>query len=142
MGLETIPRLVLVAILAGGCATGGTSSPSSSAYGSFSSEPSRSAVVRTPLPSGFPVVPGAAPVPPPVDDAGLIALWESDRAGSAAYDFYVDQLPAAGYPIVGLYPGGAVALIRFRVPDGQVWQMVARGTADGTVAIEVRLDRH
>jgi hypothetical protein len=141
MALETIPRLVLMAILAGGCTTGGTSSPSSSAYSSFSSGPSRSAVVRTPLPSGFPVVPGAAPVPPPDDDPGLIALWESDQAGSAAYDFYVEALPAAGYPIVGIYPGGAVALIRFQVPDGQVWQMVARGMLDGTVAIEVRLDR-
>jgi hypothetical protein len=141
MGLETIPRLVLLAILVGGCATGGTRSPSSSASSSFSSEPSRSAVVRTPLPSGFPVVPGAAPVPPPDDDSGLIALWESDQAGSAAYDFYVDALPAAGYPIVGLYPGGAVAVIRFLVPDGQVWQMVAHGMEGGTVGIEVRLDR-
>ena len=80
-------------------------------------------------------------VPMPEDDAGLIGLWESDQAGSAAYDFYVEALPAAGYPIVGLYPGGAVALIRFRVPDGEVWQVVARGTADGMTAIEVRLDR-
>ena len=141
MDRPTIPWLVLVAILAGGCTTGGTSSTSSSAYDSFSSEQSRSAVVRTPLPSGFPVVPGAAPVPLPDGDPGLIALWESDTAGSAAYDFYIDALPAAGYPIVRLYPGGAVALIRFRVPDGQVWQMVARGMADGSMAIEVRLDR-
>jgi hypothetical protein len=87
------------------------------------------------------VVPGAAPVPPPDDDSGLIALWESDQAGSAAYDFYVDALPAAGYPIVGLYPGGAVAVIRFLVPDGQVWQMVAHGMEGGTVGIEVRVDR-
>jgi hypothetical protein len=141
MDRPTIPQLVLVAILAGGCATGGTSSPSSSAATSFSSGPSRSAVVRTPLPSGFPVLPGATAVPPAVDDPGLIAVWQSNQAGSAAYDFYVNALPAAGYPIVGLYPGGAFALIRFRAPDGQVWQMVAHGTADGTVAIEVRLDR-
>ncbi len=87
------------------------------------------------------MLPGATSVPTAVDDPGLIAVWQSDRAGSAAYDYYVHALPAAGYPIVGLYPGGAVALIRFRVPDGQVWQMVARGMADGTVAIEVRLDR-
>ena len=137
MDRPAIPRLVLLVILAGGCATGGTSTPSSSA----SSEPSRSAVVRTPLPSGFPVVPGAAPVPPLPDDPGLIAVWESDQAGSGAYDFYVDALPAAGYRIVGLYPGDEVALIRFRVQDGQVWQIVARGKADGTVVIEVRLDR-
>ena len=141
MARSTIPRLLLLAIVAGGCATAGTSSPSSSASTSFSSGPSRSAVVRTLLPSGFPVVPGAVPEPLPPDDPGLIGLWGSDQAGSATYDFYVEALPAAGYPIVGLYPGGAVALIRFRVPDGQVWQVVARGKADGTVAIEVRLDR-
>lgn len=83
----------------------------------------------------------AVPVPMAQDDPGLIGRWESDQAGSAAYDFYVEALPAAGYPIVGLYPGGAVALIRFRVPDGEVWQVVARGIADRMVAIEVRLDR-
>lgn len=87
------------------------------------------------------MVPGATPVAPPDDDPGLMALWQSDQAGSAAYDFYVDALPAAGYPIVGAYPGGEVALIRFLAPDGQVWQMVAHGLADGTVGIEVRLDR-
>jgi hypothetical protein len=87
------------------------------------------------------VVPGATPVTLPDDDLGLIAVWESDQAGSAAYDFYVDALPPAGYPIVGAYPGGEVALIRFLAPDGQVWQMVAHATADGAVAIEVRLDR-
>ena len=97
--------------------------------------------MRTPLPSGFPVLPGATSVPPAVDDPGLIAVWQSDQAGSTAYDFYLKALPAAGYPIVGLYPGGAVALIRFRVPDGQVWQIVAHGTEHGTARIEVRLDR-
>jgi hypothetical protein len=86
-------------------------------------------------------MPGTVPMPLPHEDPGLIGLWESDQAGSAVYDFYVDALPAAGYPIVGLYPGGGVALIRFRVPEGEVWQMVARGTADGRVAIEIRLDR-
>ena len=78
------------------------------------------------------MVPGAVPASPQDSDPGLIALWESDQAGSAAYDFYVDALPAAGYPIVGVYPGGEVALIRFLAPDGQVWQMVAHGLAGGT----------
>jgi len=88
------------------------------------------------------VLASAVSVPMPKDDAGLIGLWESDQTGSAAYDFYVEALPAAGYPIVGLYPGGAVALIRFRAPDGEVWQMVARRMAAGTTtAIEIRLDR-
>ena len=81
------------------------------------------------------------PVPMPGDDPGLIGLWESEQAGSAAYDFYATALPAAGYPIVGLYPGGEFAIIRFRAPTGDVWQMVARGTPEGRVAIEIRLDR-
>jgi hypothetical protein len=140
-GRSTIPRLVLLVMLAGGCATGGSSAPSRSASTSFSSEPSRSAVVRTPLPSAFPAVPGAVRMPVPDDDPGLIAWWESDQAGSAAYDFYADALPAAGYPIVGLYPGGEVAIIRFSGPDREVWQMVAHGTQDGRTAIEIRLDR-
>jgi len=138
-------RLALVAIVVGGCSVAGTGSPpadtspqTSSPF--LSSDPSGSAAVRRPLPSGFPVMPGAAPVPMPRDDPGLIALWESDQAGSVPYDFYVQALPAAGFPIVGLYPGGEVALIRFRV-EGEVWQMVAHGTAEGRVVIEIRLDR-
>jgi hypothetical protein len=77
----------------------------------------------------------------PDDDPGLIGLWESDLVGSAAYDFYVDALPTAGYPIVGLYPGGDVALIRFEAPGGGIWQVVAHGSGDGRTTIEVRLDR-
>jgi hypothetical protein len=86
-------------------------------------------------------MPGAVPLPLPRNDPGLIGLWESDQAGSAAYDFYVEALPAAGYPIIGLYPGGQVALIRFGLPEGEVWQMVAHGMPEGRVAIEIRLDR-
>ncbi|MDQ2853870.1 MAG: hypothetical protein M3R32_03325 [Chloroflexota bacterium] len=99
-----------------------------------------SSIDRVPLPSGFPVLPGAVPMNMADDDPGLIGLWSSDQRGSAAYDFYVSALPAAGYPIVGLYPGGDVAVIRFRSGDA-IWQMVAQGGAGGTEAIEVRLDR-
>jgi hypothetical protein len=121
----------------------GTGSPSAnaSARASPSSVSVGSAQAPRALPDGFPVMPRAVPMPLPQEDPGLIGLWESDQVGSAVYDFYVDALPTAGYPIVGLYPGGGVALIRFRVPEGEVWQMVARGTADGRVAIEIRLDR-
>ena len=98
-------------------------------------------VQGTALPSGFPVMEGAVPMPLPRDDPGLIALWESDRQGSAAYDFYVVALPAAGYRVIGLYPGGEVALIRFATAGGAVWQVVVHGAPGGRVAIEVRLDR-
>ena len=78
---------------------------------------------RVALPSGFPVLPGAAPAALPADDPGLIAAWTSDQLGSSAYDFHAASLAAWGYPIVGLYPGGDVALIRFRAADGATWQM-------------------
>lgn len=96
---------------------------------------------RTTLPSGFPVIGNAVPMPLPRDDPGLIALWESDRPGSSAYDFYVAALPAAGYRVIGLYPGGGVALIRFATAGDAVWQVVMHGAPDGRVAVEVRLDR-
>lgn len=136
----SVARLVLVAILAGGCSMGASGSPpGSAATGASPTEASAGASFS--LPSGFPVLPGAEPVAVPRDDPGLIGLWETDQAGSAAYDFYAGALPAAGYPIVGLYPGGEFAIIRFQGPTGDVWQMVARGTPEGRVAIEIRLDR-
>lgn len=127
----TIARLMVAAILVGGCSQAGTSTPSTEASAASSSS----------VPSGFPVLPGAVPVPTPGDDPGLMGLWESDQPGPAAYDFYVKALPAAGYPIVGLYPGGEFAIIRFRAPTGDIWQIVARGAAEGRMAIELRLDR-
>jgi hypothetical protein len=93
------------------------------------------------LPRDFPVLSGAVRVAMPDDDPGLIGLWTTDHTGSDAYDFFVAALPAAGYPIVGRYPGGGAAVIRFSLPDGVVWQVVTRAAGDESVAIEVRLDR-
>lgn len=119
-----------------------TGSPAASSTPMVSGTQAASGPQRVPLPSGFPVLAGAAPVVLAEDDPGLMAAWTSDQLGSAAYDFYVMALPAAGYPIVGLYPGGEVALIRFRAPNGATWQMVAHGGAvTGTATIEIRLDR-
>ena len=95
---------------------------------------------RANLPEGFPVLPGAAPLPLTDDDPGLIAAWSSDQLGSVAYDFYRGALPGAGYPILGAYPGGDVAVIRFAAGNA-TWQMVATGRADGVERIEIRLDR-
>lgn len=86
-------------------------------------------------------MPGALRVTVGRDEPGLIAEWTSDELGSAAYDFYSEALPASGYPIVGLYPGGDVAVIRFHGPHGAVWQVVAHGGATGIATIEIRLDR-
>jgi hypothetical protein len=139
---RSILLAVVVAVVAGACSTQGSPSPSPphrSGAPVISGAPG-SSEERRPLPSGFPAMDGAVRMPLPADDPGLIALWESAEAGSASYDFYVAALPAAGYEIVGLYPGGGVALIRFRV-QGEIWQVVAHGAPDGQVAIEVRLDR-
>jgi len=133
---------VVVTVVAGGCSTDGSPTPpphGSGAPVTSGAPPGSSSEHRT-LPDGFPVMDGAVRMPLPPGDPGLIALWESPEAGSGAYDFYVAALPAAGYSIVGIYPGGGVALIRFRVP-GEIWQVVAHGATGGGVAIEVRLDR-
>jgi hypothetical protein len=92
------------------------------------------------LPAGFPVLAGARAQALPEDDPSLIARWTSDEVGPVAYDFYVEALPAAGYPTTGLFPGGAVAVIRFDGPDAAAWQLVLTQDGAGT-RIEVRLDQ-
>ena len=142
----SIWSIVVLAGLVAGCSAvemGSASEAASLAASadSASSGPPTSAVERQPLPTGFPVLAGAVAVAMPDDDTGLIGLWESDRVGSAAYDFYAEALLTAGYPIVGLYPGGDVALIRFQATNGAVWQLIAHTSADGGTSVEVRLDR-
>ena len=145
MQRHQIPALALVALVGVACSATDGGSPSArasaAASGSALAGPSQSQGVRRQLPDGFPILPGAGAVAMPVADPGLIGLWETDQLGSAAYDFYVAALPAAGYPIVGLYPAGEVALIRFTAVGGEVWQMVAHAPPEGRVAIEIRLDR-
>ena len=141
--------LGVVLFLAAGCAwspagsqlpSGGAPAASAQA-GSPAGSAAGSGTAAPPLPRGFPVLPGASLLPRPDDDPGLIAAWTSDHPGSAAYDFYVAALPAAGYPLEGLYPGGEWAMIRFRAAEGRIWQVVMHSTAARTVEIEVRLDR-
>ena len=142
---------VLMTIIVAGCSMAEVSSPSGRASPPGPSQPpspsaaaaasaSASLAERQPLPTGFPVLAGAVAVAMPRDDPGLIGLWESDQVGSAAYDFYVEALPTAGYPITGLYPGGDVAMIRFQAANG-VWQLISHASAEGGTTIEVRLDR-
>lgn len=145
MRRSVVVDLVLMASLASACAPGGGSaSPAASGPSppaSVAAPASASPTERISLPGGFPVLPDAIPIPLPSDDPGLIGLWSSDRLGSAAYDFYLQALPGAGYRIVGVYPGGAAAVIRFCLADGAIWQVVTRAGPNETVAIEVRLDR-
>ena len=137
--------LALVVALATACDPGRESAPAAtpgpSPPASTGVSAPASAGERAPLPSGFPALRGAVLLPVQGDDPGLVALWSSDLLGSAAFDFYLRALPAAGYRIVAAYPGGAAAVIRFSAPDGAIWQVVIRAGPDQTVAIEVRIDR-
>ncbi|MDP9467379.1 MAG: hypothetical protein M3P32_01385 [Chloroflexota bacterium] len=137
MRRSSIAHLALVAVLIAAC---GSTSREESIVASQPMTPG-SAPQRVPLPRGFPVPAGAVPVAMPNDDPGLIGLWATDLRGSGAYDFYLSALPAGGYGIVGVYPGGAAAVIRFNFPGGAIWQVVTRQGPQGSVAIEVRLDR-
>jgi hypothetical protein len=79
---------------------------------------------------------------PPKIDPGLITSWTTTTSGPRVYRFYVSALPPAGYPIEGLYPGGAVAIIRCRAAGGAIWQVVITGDPVGVgTRIELRLDR-
>ncbi|MDH4335077.1 MAG: hypothetical protein OEW24_07450 [Chloroflexota bacterium] len=100
-----------------------------------------SPIARRELPSGFPVIAGAVALSLPNDDLGLIARWTSDVVGAPVYDFYLRGLPAAGYPIEGLYPGDGFAVIRFSGRGDEVWQLIMQTADLVTTQIEVRLDR-
>jgi hypothetical protein len=142
MRASSIVHLLMLAALTAGCgAPTETGSPSAAASASASGTTFGSGVERVSLPAGFPVLPGAVPADTPDDDPGLIARWTTDQAGSATYDYYVTALPSAGYRILGLYPGGEWAIIRFALPDGVIWQVLAHDMGDGRASVEVRRDR-
>jgi len=141
---RAITGLLLIAALAA-CGPGQSPSarPSGSSppAGSPASTATGSPIVRRELPSGFPVIEGAVALPLPDDDPGLIARWTTDVVGAPAYDFYVERLPADGYPIEGLYPGDAFALIRFIGPRDELWQLIMQTVDLAITEIELRLDR-
>jgi hypothetical protein len=135
--------LLLVARVAGCHADVPRETAQATASGDSGASPravSASPVERPTPPNGFPVLPGARPEALPADDPAAIARWTSGKVGPVAYQFYVEALPAAGYPISGLFPGGTVAIIRFEAPGDATWQLVLTRTGDGT-RIEVRLDQ-
>lgn len=113
----------------------GTSPPSATPSGAISGSPA--GVVE--VPAGFPLPPGVVSRDVgATDGADVIARWSSDLVGPVVYEFYVDALPAAGFPISGLYPGGAVAVIVVLTPTGDPWQVVLTEDGGGT-RIELRL---
>lgn len=94
---------------------------------------------RPKLPVEFPVPAGAETTTLP-EDPTVIARWTYGKPGSDAYDFYVGALPGAGYTILGQFPGGGGAIIRFQLADGRVWQVVTEPDG-GRTRITVQTDR-
>ena len=90
-------------------------------------------------PANFPVFPVASPAPLPADDTGVAARWTTGTLGSAAYDFYQRELPKAGYRILGLFPGGGGAVIRFVAADVS-WQVEIIEVND-RIQVSLRTDR-
>ena len=133
-------HLALVVTLISGCSVAAVGS-ASLAPASVAAAPSNPSPQRIPLPSSFPVPPGASPLVMPSDDPGLIGLWTIDAAGSAAYDFFLRALPAAGFPITGAAAGDIVAEFQFRVPGGATLQIDIYANPNLTTRIEVRLPR-
>jgi hypothetical protein len=142
---QALPILLLLLVTGAAACEPGVSSPSWPASAqtevgaSLPPAASATAMERARLPAGFPVLAGARPEALD-DDPAAIARWTSDEVGPVAYDYYVGALPAAGYPTTGLFPGGAVAIIRFDATEGATWQLVLTRDGDGT-RIDVRLDR-
>ncbi len=95
---------------------------------------------RPSLPAGFPVLPGAVPLPLPGDDRSVIARWMLATEGSGPYDAFLGVLPAAGFRVVGGYPSDQAALIRFEIGDGTIWQVLLEHREGGTL-VTVQNDR-
>lgn len=115
-------------------------SPASSPVVSASARPTDSASPRAELPAGFPVPDGLARVSPSGDAPDLVARWTSTRTGAAIYNDFVAALPAAGYRIRELVPGGAAAVIRVEAPAGGVWELSLFGSDPLTVELRVAPD--
>lgn len=119
-------------------------SPASSPATLASAQPndSLSAIAEPPpeLPADFPVPDGLAQVSPSGDALELVARWTSTRTGAAIYNEFVAALPAAGYEIRELVPGGAAAVIRIDAPAGGVWELSLFGRDPLTVELRVAPD--
>jgi hypothetical protein len=145
--LLPIGLLLVTAALMAGCSTLPSSSVSSSPSASASTSATAAASTsdspvssrRPSPPAGFPVFPGASEAPVPADDVGVAARWSTGTLGSGAYDFYERELARAGYRILGLFPGGGGAVIRFAADDID-WQVEITQVND-RMQISLQTDR-
>ena len=116
-------------------------SPAPSPVMSATARPTYRASPSVELPADFPVPDGLAAASPSAGDTtDLIARWTSTRTGAAIYNEFVDALPAAGYRIREVFPGGAAAVIRIDAPAGGVWELSLFGTDSLTVELRVAPD--
>jgi hypothetical protein len=135
LSLALIPMLLLAAC--GPLATA-TSSQEAAATSSPAASSTPGASVSTAVPAGFPVMPASEAVLPLPDDPQLLARWTTTASGAQVYDFYVHALPAAGFRIDQLAPGGEAAIIRVSRPAGPPLEVSLTAQGDGT-RIDLRL---
>jgi hypothetical protein len=137
-----IPALIGVSLSTTACAgpaATGPGSPSAEATGGLPGPPSSGAGQGSPRPSpsigvpeGFPSMPGSVAVDPLPDEPGLVARWTIDTNGAEVYRYFTESLPGAGFTIVQLFPGGAVAIIRLETPTGEILDLSLTGDLDST----------
>lgn len=132
--MSTNRRACLVLSLAcclAGCAgqgATGTASLGPPATASASADPTAPAEV----PAGFPIMPRSVAVEPLPTELGLLGRWTSAANGSEVYEFFVGALPAAGFRIVELLPGGSVAVIRLTTSSGAELDLELTADGEGT----------
>jgi hypothetical protein len=90
------------------------------------------------VPSDFPVMPGSDAVAPLPHVPSLVARWTTAADGARVYGFFAAALPAAGFEIEQLAPGGEAAIIIFTSPGGPQLELSLTADGDGT-RIDLRL---
>ncbi|MEP6469647.1 MAG: hypothetical protein ABJC24_07735 [Chloroflexota bacterium] len=90
------------------------------------------------VPADFPVMPGSDAAAPLPHGPSLVARWTTAADGAQVYGFFVSALPAAGFEIEQLAPGGDAATIIFRSPGAPELELSLTADGDGT-RIDLRL---
>lgn len=131
MAGAALAAMVLVGCV-GGPAGSPTTSPAGTAFPTQTPMPSP-APTATPtrgpalaLPDGMPVHPDATEVASPAG-SGAVAAWNVGADPPDVYDFFLRELPAAGFRVDAALPGGDAAIVRFSSPRGAAYQLDLAG---------------